>query len=108
MSEKVVFNVWCRKNCDSCGACGSKGELKVELLESDLRTTTLTCFEDETVELKIMGRSLSGKIGPRMKNTEVQKERKLRSSKHFQREILPTLPEGSDESNHFRKKYSKK
>ena len=45
---------------------------------------------------------ITGKMSPQ----QVQKERLKRSSKHFKKEILPTL--GVSEKIHFAKKYSKK
>jgi hypothetical protein len=39
-----------------------------------------------------------------MSPTQVQSERKKRSTEDFKKNIFPKFEKGSDESNHFRKK----
>ena len=47
-------------------------------------------------------------IKSKMTNAQIKKDRGQRASKHFKKEIYPTLIKGSDEQKHFSKKYNLK
>jgi len=93
-----MYNFWCEndKDRDRCELCNSKGDIK---LESDKK---YFCPLDSSVELKLMGQEVCIRVGERLKHRP-KKEAKKRSSDHFKKEILPTLPKA--DKRHFAKKY---
>lgn len=44
----------------------------------------------------------------KMTKGQIVRERRARSTEHFRKEIVPTLPQGSDERKHFNKKHGLK
>jgi len=97
-------NYWCenRKYNPNCEFCNSKGDLQLE------EEGEYNCPDNHVVDLKHMGTVVAGKFGLKMSSSEIKKDRRKRSSNHFQKEIAPGLDPKSIEGKHFRKKYSKK
>lgn len=77
-------NFWCKANKPNCPICNSKG---------DFQSNEDQEICPETGEsVKRLGSVVSGSIGPKMTKEEIKADRKKRSSSHFKKEILPTLP----------------
>jgi hypothetical protein len=100
--EKQLRNYWCKNkvNNKECQFCNKGGDLQIDAKEHEV----FKCPNNSEVELKFMGIVMFGKLGAKMSPTQVQSERKKRSTEDFKKNIFPKFEKGSDESNHFRKK----
>lgn len=86
----------------NCSLCNLKGDAKMEV------EAIYTCPNNNKVKLKHLGtNTLGGPIVP-MTVQQIQADRKARSRRHFQTDIMPNIPRSTAEGKHFRKKYSKK
>jgi hypothetical protein len=99
----MSYNYWCKNTeCrEKCDFCNSKGDLQIE------EKGDYTCPQSSEITLKLMGETVSGKIGPKMTVPEIRKDRVKRSSEDFQKNVLPTFKPNSIEGKHFAKKYPK-
>jgi hypothetical protein len=104
IEEGDVLNCVClnRDKFKSCNSCDNRGKLRVKFEDDE----DLECENSSDFKLKILGTVIHGKSGVKMNVDQVQSERKQRSKENFKKEIFPTFKPGSDERNHFRKKYT--
>lgn len=96
----MACNYWCSNSekRKDCGVCNSKGDVVID------QEGTYHCPNDETIELKLMGRTTFS-VGNKLPPKEIKKDRQKRSTENFIKEHLPTFDSRSQEGKHFRKKY---
>lgn len=92
----MAYNYWCsnQEHRQQCEVCNSKGDLQLDTKDE------FFCPNNGSIQIKLMGETVSLGIGEKMKHRPPA-ERKKRSSEHFQKEILPTLPKR--DRNHFKR-----
>ena len=100
--EKQLRNYWCQNkiNNKECKFCNKIGDLQIDAEEHE----TFECPGNSEVKLKFIGVAMFGKVGVKMSPSQVQAERKKRSSDDFKKNIFPKFEKGSDEAKHFSKK----
>lgn len=92
-------NFWCpsRLKCENCEYCDKVGALNLNFKEN------LSCPNTDE-KLKLVGRSVINNVTGNLSVDAIQAERKIRSRKDFDKNILPTFKQGSDEAIHFKKR----
>ena len=102
----MEVNYWCPNSEKSlCPVCKGRSFISTHEV-SDYKEEKVPCLINSELAQKPMGIKsvgLSGKMTP----SEIRKDRRKRSANHFKNEILPNIPNSTDEGKHFRKKYSK-
>jgi hypothetical protein len=91
------FHCFNATNRNECTSCNSKGDVILD------KNKPLTCPHNETFELKLMGESVAGAIGPKMTKQQIVVDRKQRSRKHFKNEVLPTIQDKDARKHHLNK-----
>lgn len=87
----ACFNIECRKECKYCDTNG--------FLVLDEQSDDFVCPNDQVEKLKEMGQTgLTVIGGVKMSKSDIAKDRKKRSKEHFQKEVLPYLPENEQKA----------
>ncbi len=96
-------NFYCQQNQKGCEYCNRIGNLTVDV---ENEKEEIFCPNNGNIKLKLMGKPVLGMVSPKMTLGQIEKDRKIRSSNDFKKNILPKFEQGSTEHQHFSKKNS--